>query len=217
MPGSEHRKGVEIASRWIESMGLTPVPNFQAKIAISSNEIKGFRLDVVGIDGDDPIIGVEVGQIGVWYAVLNKFLPIYHLSFTEIPCSEEQLSSPHLLGHCIDCLPLNPIIDDEPIPTITYTYPKPHSFNNHVVPCESCPSEPYPEVIEINHKNMQILPTRYKMRHASARSIEAVIPFQICKEEAKRRNFSVDEFLGQYQIEFLYGSFDGAYFHFVRQ
>jgi len=73
-----------------------------------------------------------------------------------------------------------------------------------------------PSVIHIETKNA--LPKRYKPRRvAGGDTVQAIIPFEVFEREARKVNLNVDDFLNQYEIEYLYNHFSGVYFHFVQR
>ena len=56
----------------------------------------------------------------------------------------------------------------------------------------------------------------YKMRFVGPGSVEATLPKPIVEREARRLGLTVEEFIEQYQVEYLYNDFGGAFIRFKK-
>ena len=54
----------------------------------------------------------------------------------------------------------------------------------------------------------------YKMRFVGPGSVEATLPKPIVEREARKVGLSVEEFIEQYQVEYLFNDFGGAFLRF---
>jgi len=70
------------------------------------------------------------------------------------------------------------------------------------------------EVIEINLSDA--LSRRYRIRRSGTGSgLEASLPREVIAREARRSGVNIDEFMENYQIEWLYNDFAGLHARFV--
>lgn len=77
----------------------------------------------------------------------------------------------------------------------------------------------YSSMTDIKIELHEALSKRYSLRKPmpNASSVQATIPFEVVEREARKAGLSVDNFIQQYDAEYLYNHFGGAYLRFVRK
>ena len=115
MASDAHRRGIELACEWLRERGLQPLLDQQLILMTSADTARALFPDVLGIIDNETISVIEVGGIGVWFSVLHPILPVYHWpargyerhhTSSSLP-PEFVADTPHLLGECYECYPLN--------------------------------------------------------------------------------------------------------------
>lgn len=63
------------------------------------------------------------------------------------------------------------------------------------------------------------LSKRYKIRRAQPKvdSLETTIPWEVIEREARCAGLDIDQFIQAYEAEWLYNSFEGLIFRFVKR
>ena len=64
----------------------------------------------------------------------------------------------------------------------------------------------------------EALSCRYRVRRAgTGHTIEVSLPKVVVEREARKLDLSPEDFMEEYEIEWLYGNFDGLHARFIRR